>query len=47
MYRGEYFVPFAKLGKPSDLAQDAQLASDLWKLSEEIIKDKTGFVYEW
>lgn len=43
MYRGEYFDPIAKHSKPSQLAQNSQLARDLWDFSERIIEEKTGY----
>ncbi|KAJ1551734.1 hypothetical protein HK096_002740 [Nowakowskiella sp. JEL0078] len=39
-YRGEYFVPFAKLGKTSALAQKKELREKLWELSEKITNEK-------
>jgi len=42
-WRGEYFVPYAQRSKPSSLGEDAQLARNLWDLSENIIKEKTGY----
>jgi hypothetical protein len=41
--RGEYFVPYAQHSRPSSLGEDAQLARNLWDLSEKIIKEKTGY----
>ena len=43
LYRGEYFVPYAQHSRPSSLGEDAQLARNLWDLSEKIIKEKTGY----
>ncbi|TDL15958.1 short chain dehydrogenase [Rickenella mellea] len=41
-WRGEYFVPLAKKTEPSALARNAELAKDLWVLSEKIINEKSG-----
>ncbi|KDQ21289.1 hypothetical protein BOTBODRAFT_25713 [Botryobasidium botryosum FD-172 SS1] len=41
-WRGEYFDPLAKHTTPSKLAQNAQLAQDLWALSEKIVLEKYG-----
>jgi len=41
-WRGEWFVPLAKHAEPSKLAQNAQLAKDLWALSEKIVLEKCG-----
>jgi len=43
-WRGEYFVPMAQLSKPNELAQDAQLAKDLWAFSERVLEEKLGDV---
>lgn len=32
---GGYIIPYAKVGKPSALARDAELATELWKWTEE------------
>ena len=42
VFRGRYFVPDAKLGKKSKLAEDEQLGKDLWSLAEQLVKEKTG-----
>lgn len=39
---GQYFVPLAKLDEPSKLAQDDELAKELWEFSETIVKEKLG-----
>ncbi|KAI9095625.1 short chain dehydrogenase [Phlyctochytrium arcticum] len=39
-YRGEYFVPYAKLSAPSAAALDETKAKNLWALSEQILRDK-------
>lgn len=46
VFRGEWFEPFAKNAKPSELGQNPELAHDLWDLSERIVKEKTGYVPE-
>ncbi|BGP38625.1 hypothetical protein JCM10450v2_002574 [Rhodotorula kratochvilovae] len=38
-YRGKYFVPIATPATPSAYAQDKELAEQLWKLSEDLIKE--------
>jgi hypothetical protein len=38
-------MPGAKLSKPSKLATDSKLARDLWDVSAQIVKDKTGYSY--
>ncbi len=34
----------AQLSKPNELAQDAQLAKDLWAFSERVLEEKLGDV---
>ncbi|KAI8803534.1 hypothetical protein BJ742DRAFT_496882 [Cladochytrium replicatum] len=41
-YRGQYFVPFGKLAKPSQLAEDKELRDRLWEFSEKLTKEKLG-----
>ncbi len=41
-FRGEYIVPPAKREEPHKMAQDKQLAKDLWELSEKLVKEKCG-----
>lgn len=40
--RGTYFVPYAKREAPSKLALNEALAEELWRFSEEIVKEKCG-----
>ena len=37
-YEGAYLVPFGKLETPSENAQNAELAKQLWKTSELVTK---------
>lgn len=37
IYKGKYLVPFGKIGVPSPLGQDTNLAKQLWTLSETVI----------
>ncbi|GAA5824763.1 hypothetical protein JCM3770_007147 [Rhodotorula araucariae] len=37
-YRGQYFVPIATPAAPSAYGQDKELAEQLWKLSEDLVK---------
>lgn len=37
---GGYVVPYARLGVPSALAQDAQLAAALWTWTERVLREK-------
>ncbi|KAI8803535.1 hypothetical protein BJ742DRAFT_777143 [Cladochytrium replicatum] len=39
-YRGQYFVPFGKLAKPSRLSEDKELRDRLWELSEQLAREK-------
>ncbi|KAM0787492.1 hypothetical protein ACM66B_003565 [Microbotryomycetes sp. NB124-2] len=39
---GAYIVPHARPGKTTAYAEDAQLASDLWDLSQRLINEKVG-----
>ncbi|KAK4051256.1 hypothetical protein OIV83_003078 [Microbotryomycetes sp. JL201] len=39
---GEYIVPHARIGKTTAYGTDAQLASDLWDLSQRLINEKVG-----
>ncbi|KIV80422.1 hypothetical protein PV11_07922 [Exophiala sideris] len=39
---GQYIVPDKKVTSPSSTAQDDQLGENLWRLSEQIIKDRLG-----
>ncbi|KAJ1568415.1 hypothetical protein HK405_002207 [Cladochytrium tenue] len=42
-YRGQYFVPIAKLGEPnSKLASDAALAKKLWEFTDKLVQEKRG-----
>ncbi|KAJ3199751.1 hypothetical protein HDU67_002583 [Dinochytrium kinnereticum] len=41
-YKGEYFVPIAKLGLATDIARDGVLAKELWEWTERIISER-GF----
>lgn len=38
-YDGAYLVPFGKVERPLDKANDAKLASELWTASENISAD--------
>lgn len=37
-YGGAYLVPFGKIETPSENGQNAELAEELWKTSEEVVK---------
>ncbi|GAA5937926.1 hypothetical protein JCM10213_001935 [Rhodosporidiobolus nylandii] len=37
-YRGQYFMPIATPATPSALAQDKELAKQLWQLSEKVVR---------
>lgn len=39
---GQYIVPDKKVTSPSSTAQDDQLGENLWRLSEQILKDRLG-----
>ena len=41
-YSGKYFIPDCQVSPPCELAQDDNLARDLWELSIKVIKDATG-----
>ncbi|KAJ3122128.1 hypothetical protein HK098_003107 [Nowakowskiella sp. JEL0407] len=42
-YRGQYFVPFAKLSKPTvPEAESKELRDKLWEFSEKIVQEKTS-----
>jgi len=45
-YRGEYFVPFAKLATPSSFASNPELAQKLWDFTQQILKEKLGDTYQ-
>ncbi|TFK28697.1 NAD(P)-binding protein [Coprinopsis marcescibilis] len=38
-FNGKYLVPWARLGKPNPLAEDHQLAEDLWKWCEDQVSN--------
>jgi hypothetical protein len=38
-YRGAFLVPVAKLGAPSRLAQNEELALELWDTTERLIQE--------
>lgn len=40
--RGAYFVPYAKRETPSKQALNEELGAELWRFSEEIVKEKCG-----
>jgi hypothetical protein len=37
-YGGAYLVPFGKFETPSENGQNAELAEELWKTTEEVVK---------
>jgi hypothetical protein len=37
---GEYFVPLGKVGKPSRNAQDAEMATKMWKWTVDVFGTK-------
>lgn len=39
-FRGEYFVPTAKLDTPSEFARNEQLLEKLWDFSEKLLQEK-------
>lgn len=39
---GKYIVPDTKVTDPSDKSQDVELGEQLWRLSQELIKQKLG-----
>lgn len=41
---GSYFVPYAKRATPNKLAQNVQLAEELWNFSMEVVNEKLGTV---
>ena len=45
IYSGQYFVPLAKHEDPSKLAQDDNLAKQLWEFSEAVVKEKLGTLW--
>lgn len=36
-YKGKYLMPFGKVTAPGPLARDAELAKQLWTLSEKVV----------
>jgi NAD(P)-dependent dehydrogenase (short-subunit alcohol dehydrogenase family) len=38
--KGKYFIPFAKIEKESELAQNDQLAKKLWEFTENLVNEK-------
>jgi len=42
-YRGAFLDPVAQLSKPSDDSLREDLADDLWKLTEQVLKDSRVF----
>lgn len=41
-YGGAYLVPFGKLETPSQNAQNAELAEELWASSEQVVNSIIG-----
>ena len=41
-YGGAYLVPFSKLEAPSENAQNAELAEELWATSEQVVNSVMG-----
>ncbi|KAI8799458.1 hypothetical protein BJ742DRAFT_845926 [Cladochytrium replicatum] len=41
-YRGQYFVPFGKVGKLSKPAENKELREKLWEFSEKLVAEKIG-----
>jgi len=39
---GEYIVPDKKVTSPTSKAQDEELGEQLWRLSEQLLKEKLG-----
>ena len=39
MNRGKYFTPIATETSPSKAARDRELAQQLWRISEQFVKD--------
>lgn len=40
--QGGYIVPDRKVTEPSKQAQDVELGENLWRLSEDILREKLG-----
>lgn len=38
-YKGAYLIPIAKLGEPSPLAQNEELAQELWDTTERFMQE--------
>ncbi|KAH9890518.1 NAD-binding protein [Cubamyces lactineus] len=41
-WSGKYFTGVGEVAEPSKLAQDPELGENLWKLSEQLVKEKLG-----
>lgn len=41
-YRGQYFVPIAKLSECSNYGKNVELSEKLWEFSEKLIQEKLG-----
>ena len=41
-FQGKYFTDPGELGNETNQARDPELGARLWKLSEEIIREKAG-----
>jgi hypothetical protein len=46
-YGGEYLMPFGAVETPSEDAQNAELAEELWVTSERVVKEVVGKLEEY